>query len=49
MLLAKPDATDEQIEEALTDANAWKFISKLPNTINENVGAGGNKLSGGQK
>jgi ABC-type multidrug transport system fused ATPase/permease subunit len=49
MLLSKPDATDDEIKQALEDANAWSFISKLPKTFNENVGAGGGKLSGGQK
>jgi len=26
MLFAKPDATDDEIEMALKDANAWDFI-----------------------
>jgi hypothetical protein len=26
MLFAKPDATDEEIIQALKDANAWDFI-----------------------
>ena len=47
MILANPDASDDDIIEALEAANAWKFVSKLPKTIDENVGAGGNKLSGG--
>jgi ABC-type multidrug transport system fused ATPase/permease subunit len=28
MLFAKPDATDDEIEQALKDANAWDFIQK---------------------
>jgi ABC-type multidrug transport system fused ATPase/permease subunit len=28
MLFAKPDATDEEIKQALKDANAWDFIQK---------------------
>ena len=47
ILMGKPDATDEEIEEALRAVNAWDFVSKYPNTINENVGAGGGQLSGG--
>ena len=45
--MGKPDATDEQIEVALKAVNAWDFVSKYPNGINENVGAGGEQLSGG--
>jgi len=28
MLFAKPDATEEEIIQALKDANAWQFIQK---------------------
>ena len=28
ILMGKPDATDEQIIEALKGANAWEFVSK---------------------
>lgn len=49
MLYSKPNASDDEIRQALEDANAWSFVSKLPNTIDANVGAGGGKLSGGQK
>jgi subfamily B ATP-binding cassette protein MsbA len=47
MLLSNPDAEDNDIIEALEAANAWKFVDKLPGKINEEVGPGGNKLSGG--
>jgi len=30
-------------------ANAWEFIKDMPETIQTNIGDGGNKLSGGQK
>jgi len=49
MLYAKPTATDSEIRQALEDANAWSFVSKLPDTFNASVGAGGGRLSGGQK
>jgi subfamily B ATP-binding cassette protein MsbA len=41
--------SDEEIIEALKVANAWEFVSKLPDGIHTNVGDSGNKLSGGQK
>ncbi|MGC4041739.1 MAG: ABC transporter ATP-binding protein [Flavobacterium sp.] len=47
--LGKPDATDEEIIEALKIANAYEFVKDLPDGINTNVGDSGNKLSGGQK
>lgn len=49
LLVAKEEASDEQIEEALKIANAWEFVSLLPDGINTNIGDSGNKLSGGQK
>ncbi|WP_372756611.1 ABC transporter ATP-binding protein [Mariniflexile sp.] len=47
--LGKDDATDEEVIEALKIANAWEFVSQLPNGIETNIGDAGNKLSGGQK
>ncbi len=41
--------TDEQVINALKVANAWEFVSQLPNGMETNIGDGGNKLSGGQK
>lgn len=44
MRFAKPDATDEEIVEALKAANAWSFIStklKSSGGINTVVGASG--------
>tara|TARA_R100000935_G_scaffold21876_2_gene40387 strand:- start:42679 stop:44502 length:1824 start_codon:yes stop_codon:yes gene_type:complete len=49
LLVAKPEATDTEIIEALKIANAWEFVETLPGGINTNVGDSGNKLSGGQK
>jgi len=49
VLMGKPDATDEEIIEALRKTNAWEFVSKYPKGINHEVGAGGGQLSGGQK
>ena len=50
LLFAKPDATEEEMKEALKDANAWDFISKKFSTgLDTMVGSGGGQLSGGQK
>ena len=49
MKLGKQDATDEQIIDALKIANAYEFVSQLPDGIETNIGDSGNKLSGGQK
>jgi subfamily B ATP-binding cassette protein MsbA len=47
--LGKPQASDAEVIEALKIANAWEFVEKLENGINQNIGENGNKLSGGQK
>jgi len=49
LLIAKPEATNEEIIECLKVANAWEFVSKMPEEIDSNIGDSGNKLSGGQK
>ena len=49
LLLAKPDATDKELERALKLANAHNFVSKLEKGMDTYVGSGGSQLSGGQK
>lgn len=49
LLIGKPNATEDEIIEALKIANAWEFVSQLPNGIETNVGDAGNNFSGGQK
>ena len=49
LLIAKEDATNDEIINCLKVANAWEFVKKLPKKINTNIGDSGNKLSGGQK
>lgn len=49
ILLAKPDATDEEVYEAARNANAEEFILDLENGYETEVGERGVKLSGGQK
>ena len=49
LLMAKPDATDQELDDALKLANAYNFVHKLEKGINTFVGSGGGQLSGGQK
>ena len=49
LLLAKEDATDSQIREALTQSSLIEFVDSLPKGIDTKVGESGIKLSGGQK
>jgi ATP-binding cassette subfamily B protein len=49
LLISKPDATNEELLEALAFAEAKDFVDKLPEGLNTFVGERGIKLSGGQK
>lgn len=49
MRFAKPDATDNEIRDALNAANAWTFIQKIETGLDTIVGGSGGSLSGGQK
>ncbi len=49
LLYAKPDATEEDMIEALRKANIWDFIEKQEKGIDTEVGNRGLKLSGGEK
>ncbi len=44
-----PQATDEQVENALKTAQAWDFVSQKENGVNEEISQGGKNVSGGQK
>ena len=46
--LVNPEATDEEIIDALKGACAWEFISQMPDTIHTQLGEGGIGLSEGQ-
>lgn len=46
---ARPQATNEEVENAARQANAHEFIAKLENGYNTEIGERGLKLSGGQK
>ncbi|GAA2110566.1 ABC transporter ATP-binding protein [Streptomyces synnematoformans] len=49
LLLARPDATDEEIRRAVAAAQAVDFISRLPQGFETVVGERGLKLSGGER
>ena len=45
----KEDATDEEIIAALKTAQAWDFVSRMPDGLNTHITQGGRNLSGGQR
>ena len=49
LLLAKEDATDDELWEAISKASLNDFVDSLPYKIDTRVGESGIKLSGGQK
>lgn len=46
---SKPNASDDEVLDALDNANLTQLVHKLPNGIHEPIGANGSKLSGGQR
>jgi ATP-binding cassette, subfamily B, bacterial len=49
LLFARPDATDDQILDALRAANIYDYIMGLPEGLDTIVGERGYRLSGGEK
>lgn len=49
LLLARPEATEAQLQTACRRSHAWEFITALPQGLDTPLGAGGMELSGGQK
>jgi len=49
LLFAKPDATDEQMLEALREAQIGYIVDELPDGLDTVVGERGYRLSGGEK
>lgn len=49
LLWGKPDATEEEMWEALRISQAEEFVRKLPKGLDESVEQGGANFSGGQK
>jgi ATP-binding cassette subfamily C protein CydCD len=47
--LARPDADDAAVREALRGAEALEFVQALPDGIHARLGQGGSGLSGGQR
>jgi ATP-binding cassette subfamily C protein CydCD len=47
--LARPDATDEELDRAVALANADAFVAQLPDGFDTRVGERGAHLSGGQR
>ena len=48
MRMAKENASDEEIVEALKIACAWDFVNKLPDSFNSKIGEKGRGFSEGQ-
>ena len=48
-LMAKSDASDEEIIKSLKEAEAYEFVNKYEDKINHEVNEGGTNFSGGQK
>lgn len=46
--LAREDATNQELIDALTDACAWEFVSELPMGLDTPIGENGKGLSEGQ-
>lgn len=47
--MAKPDATDADVESAACTANCHEFITRLPNGYETRIGELGSALSGGER
>lgn len=49
LLLADPNANDEKLKEALSEAGLGSFLKTLPKGLDSDVGNAGSALSGGQR
>ena len=47
--MGRLDVTEDEVNAALKQANAYDFVQKLPQKIDTQAGEGGATLSGGQK
>jgi ATP-binding cassette, subfamily C, bacterial len=46
--LARPSATDEELQAALVAVDAWDWVTQLPEGLDTEVGAGGHTLTAAQ-
>lgn len=46
---SRPTATDDEIMQAIKDANLEDVVAKLPQGVHQPIGANGSQLSGGQR
>ncbi|GGM72007.1 ABC transporter [Longimycelium tulufanense] len=46
---AKPDATNQELVDALRAAEVWRTVNALPDGLDTVVGDGGHRLSGGER
>ncbi|MCL9804631.1 ABC transporter ATP-binding protein/permease [Flavobacterium amniphilum] len=49
LLFVKPDATDQELLDALHKASCEKLLNRAENGLNTTIGEGGIKVSGGEK
>ena len=49
ILWGNEDATEEEVIQALKDAQAWEFVQQLPDQLETTVAQGGKNFSGGQR
>ena len=49
VLLAKPDATDDEVESTLAELGGLEIVDRLPEGLDTEVGEGGASLSAGQR
>jgi ATP-binding cassette subfamily B protein len=49
LLFARPDADDDQLENACRQAQIWDLVERLPDGLDTVVGDRGYRLSGGEK
>lgn len=46
---SRPNATEQEVENALKAANLWDFVQQAPEGWHQKIGTNGNQLSGGQR